>query len=822
LLVDFPAVAALPDSNKTSILQWMDHTENYPSNKELRAVGTNTPIAGTLTWADTFLTTTQSNDPATCRKSYVILVTDGNENCNGNAPGAAQTLHENGFDVFVVGFAIDGGGRASINAIAQAGGTDANSAIRGQDPSADYAYFANNTSQLQNALAVIFGEIKKGSFSRTAPTLSSDLNNLYLGYFEMPGWKGHLRKYPSDVITDVGLSQAIDYDWDAGDVLSPGGLVPTPNPDVGADGAALSYSTPTPGLVKVRWGDRVLYGPSRPSGNPPSGLQSGPWIQSDLLNAVNPATAVSIPCASIGLSSPTTSQSAENILKFTMNPGFCGGLYKGARDPNWRLGDIYHSDSIIVGPPGEVGVGTEAEVNAYVTFRENYKDRETVIYVGANDGSLHAISKSDGVEKWAWVPNNLSGKLRDQRNGHQIYVDSSPTVRDVYFNGAWKTVLISGERQGGNYYFAIDITDPNNPKPLWEFTHARLGQTWSKPAIGRVQTGNDSYKWVAFVGGGWTSATNTVGCSTSTTGCATTLLVIDIETGTLLNSTTPQLNRFNVGDLGAATPNVVNGLVAPPRALERVFGVVDTVFLGDLDGRLWKFDVTGGASGGNINQWDKCLLYDPVNETPPLPRRPIYKRVSMFSLGSYTYVAFGTGDESQPASSDREWLYVIRDPGKGKCPPTTDENCLITQDGSKAFWYTGKGGQQCQVVDIDGNVLASESCLKAGEKILGRPIAINKRLYFTTYTSTNVCATGTGKFYQIDFQNVQGCDAAQLSVNFINLGPGVPTQAVPIFTEKFTYLGSARVPSGTQPPVFDVPFREPSRITFPVSWREVF
>jgi hypothetical protein len=793
----------------------MDHVENYSGgNFELRADGA-TPLGGILTWANTFLTNTRDSEKtiAPCRKHYVVLITDGNETCGGNPVNAATTLHNNGFDVFVLGFAIQGGGQASVNAIAIAGGTDSDRDGDNNPNTGNAAYFASNAAELQLALAEIFGEIKKGSFSRTAPTLSSDLNNLYLGYFEMPGWKGHLLEYKTANIIVTGLNQSFPHNWDAGEVLSPGGDNPLPNPDVGADGAALSNTNPTPGLMRVLWGSRVLYGPATS------------WTA--LLNAVNPSPTVSIPCASIGLSSPTASQSAENILKFTMNPGFCGGLYKGARDAIWRLGDIYHSESIIVGPPREIGVGTEAEVAAYVTFRNINKDRKKMIYVGANDGSLHAFEdkgdgKGDGVENWMWVPNNLLGKLRDQRNGHQIYVDSSPTVRDVYINGAWKTVLISGERQGGNYYFAIDVTDPDNPKPLWEFTHARLGQAWSKPAIGRVQTGSDAYKWVAFVGGGWTSATNTVGCNTSTSGCATTLLVIDIESGTLLNSTTPQLNRFNVGDLGAATPNVVNGLVAPPRALERVFGVVDTVFLGDLDGRLWKFDVTGGASGGNINQWDKCLLYDPVNETPPLPRRPIYKRVSMFSLGSYTYVAFGTGDESQPASSDREWLYVIRDPGKGKCPPTTDENCLITQDGSKAFWYTGKGGQQCQVVDIDGNVLASESCLKAGEKILGRPIAINKRLYFTTYTSTNVCATGTGKFYQIDFQNVQGCDAAQLSVNFINLGPGVPTQAVPIFTEKFTYLGSARVPSGTQPPVFDVPFREPSRITFPVSWREVF
>jgi type IV pilus assembly protein PilY1 len=90
-------------------------------------------------------------------------------------------------------------------------------------------------------------------------------------------------------------------------------------------------------------------------------------------------------------------------------------------------------------------------------------------------------------------------------------------------------VVVSGERGGGNYYFAVDGTDPSNPKILWEWTDpaGRLGFTWSRPEIGWVRL-NGQEKFVAFVGGGY-SSTDNVG---------NTFYVVDIETGTKLRGFT--------------------------------------------------------------------------------------------------------------------------------------------------------------------------------------------------------------------------------------------------------------------------------------------
>jgi hypothetical protein len=766
LLVNFPATPDPSDTNKSAILQWMNHTEDYAAgNRELRGDG-STPIDLTLQWANNYLARVRSADTATCRRNFVILLTDGNETCGGTPPNAATTLHDNGFDVFVIGFAIPGGGQASINAIARAGGTDANQDGDDNPNTGDAAYFANSPQQLQDALNDIIAHIKRGAFTRSAPTLSTDGQNVYLGYFNLPGWKGHLVEYSVSNLA-VGFNQFPTENWDAGTLV----------PAVGADNAALTYTTPSTGLMRVQWGSRVLYAPAT--------------NQTALLNAVNPTPTVSIPCASIGLSSPTASQSAENILKFTMNPGFCNSAYKGARYANWRLGDIYHSEAIVVGPPRGVSNDT-----TYQDFKAANATRKKVVYVGANDGSLHAFNAA-GEEIWVWVPNNLLGKLRDQRLGHQFYVDSSPTASDVYINGAWKTVLISGERQGGNYYFAIDITDPDNPKPLWEFTHARLGETWSKPAIGVVATSSTQAKWAAFLGGGRPSTA--VGCNPTSSGCATTLLVIDIENGQLIPSA-GQLNNLDVGDLSGSPEN---GLVAPPALSRGSTGLVETVYLGDLEGRLWKFDV----STKGVNSWSTCLLYDPENATDDNPlvddRRPIYHRTSVFTLSNGLFVAFGTGDETQPASSYRERVYIVRDPGKGECPSPVGSLA--------AYWYTGKGGV---TPECSTNLGVSCPQLAVGEKILGRPIVYAGFLIFTTYTSTNPCETGTSKLYVVDLN-----EPGIMVMTIYDLGGGVASKPVATAEGK-VYVASSN-PQEFEKPVFHVlDLGVPgARLK---SWREIF
>lgn len=210
---------------------------------------------------------------------------------------------------------------------------------------------------------------------------------------------------------------------------------------------------------------------------------------------------------------------AKNVVAYTDSILATDNFGCNATKP---IGDIVNSTPVVVGPPP-----FWYPFDNYTTFR-NTTTRDTMVYIGANDGSLHAIRLVDGVEQWAFVPKSMHDKLNlaqsdplydrcAQQYCHQYYVDGSPIVGDVYadFDGnstkEWRTMLVIGEREGGEAYFALDVTsgenldDPSDPtKYLWEFTDSELGQTWADPSISRTGIKDSSEAaWGTFFGSGY-------------------------------------------------------------------------------------------------------------------------------------------------------------------------------------------------------------------------------------------------------------------------------------------------------------------------------
>jgi hypothetical protein len=187
------------------------------------------------------------------------------------------------------------------------------------------------------------------------------------------------------------------------------------------------------------------------------------------------------------------------------------------------IGDIINSTPVVIGfPPFWY------PFDGYRDFARNM-NREPMIYVGANDGLLHAFRLSDGVEQWAFMPHNLQAKLDKADDPlfdrcapeycHQYFVDGNPIAADVYAdfygdtNKEWCTILVVGEREGGQAYFALDVTsgrpiDDQDPTIyLWEFSDSQLGETWSDPAVERVAIKDVSpgieTAWGAYFGSGY-------------------------------------------------------------------------------------------------------------------------------------------------------------------------------------------------------------------------------------------------------------------------------------------------------------------------------
>ncbi|NQT68526.1 MAG: PQQ-binding-like beta-propeller repeat protein [Desulfobacteraceae bacterium] len=192
---------------------------------------------------------------------------------------------------------------------------------------------------------------------------------------------------------------------------------------------------------------------------------------------------------------------------------------------NWLckdIGDIINSTPVVVGTP---------PFNYTFDGYEAWKDgmsRDAMIYIGANDGALHAFDLATGAEKWAFVPENLQAKLMlatgnsaydmcDAGYCHQYFVDGSPKAADIYDTTAstWKSILVVGEGEGGEAYFALDVTYGKafddldaaiQSKFLWEFTDTELGQTWNDPNIKRVLDSSATAAWAVFFGSGYSAS----------------------------------------------------------------------------------------------------------------------------------------------------------------------------------------------------------------------------------------------------------------------------------------------------------------------------
>jgi len=263
------------------------------------------------------------------------------------------------------------------------------------------------------------------------------------------------------------------------------------------------------------------------------------------------------------------------------------------------------------------------------------------VFYGANDGMLHAINASTGAERWAYIPSMLVAKLNKlwvTPYVHEYYVDGSVNVSNVGTTAAPQNILVGTLGQGGKGIYALDVTTLTAAadtdaasKALWEITpaaitkggvrsnstsYANMGDTFSTPTLYPVETGANA----VIVGNGYNNAGN---------GHAT-LLVIDTKTGALIKEI----------DTGVGTVASPNGLSTPAAVDSNSNGLADIVFAGDINGNMWKFDMTSSSP----TAWKAILLYNTANNAATPAGQPITMMpgVARHPNGGYM-VTFATG-----------------------------------------------------------------------------------------------------------------------------------------------------------------------------------
>ncbi len=381
----------------------------------------------------------------------------------------------------------------------------------------------------------------------------------------------------------------------------------------------------------------------------------------------------------------------------------------GYRQRRGLLGAVVNSQAVYVGrpsapyndsfPPTGGVVAPESEmkggirIHSYRRFAADRRMRAPTIYLGANDGMLHAfdatapgispgevdVHPDPGAERWAYVPRaiwrKLPGLARSRDVAFDPNVDGTPVVRDVFFaSGArkgWHTLLVAGLRYGGRGIYALDVTDAaasegDAPtRVLWEFDATssgggELGYTFGQPAVARLAHG----RWAVLLPGGYFPHGDTDPAAKRTTA---SLYVLDAQTGELVRELKTPDGLAGYG-LGSPVPGDYNG-----------DQVDDVAFAGDLAGNLWRFDL-GSANPAN---WSVSPVFRPKT----VGERSVTTMPRLFAdpySGAFT-VVFGTGrylgssDVDPRTGTVRQALYGIREMTARGSPVVEGDASLVRQ-----------------------------------------------------------------------------------------------------------------------------------------------
>ncbi|MCB1582821.1 MAG: hypothetical protein KDI92_07140 [Xanthomonadales bacterium] len=422
--------------------------------------------------------------------------------------------------------------------------------------------------QLEHALTALLERLKnRRTGSSSVATISSNIitenTNLYRTSFDSSDWSGSVISQEVTADGTLGNNQ-----WDAACLLTGG--------PCGALGGADVAQNPTPDNRKIFTYDRF----SKTQHN----FEDGSLSTHHVLQLAKAKQVLNL--------TATIPQVIDYLRGDRSLEKRNGGVF---RDRRVLLGDVIHSSAKVVRGPSE-SYNDDAFPNdsnikqddntygnrEYKDFKADNATRQNILLVGANDGMLHAFDANTGIEKWAFIPSQALDNihlLTDPDYTHQNYVDSTPIVRDVYIGGAtggWKTIAVGGLRLGGQGYYALDITDPNNPSVLWEFTEkndVEMGYSYGEPFITRLPDN----KWVALLPNGYNSIVND---GLQGTG-QSVLYMVDIVDGSLVK-------KFTTGEGSYTRPNGMAGAVVSDVKYD-ITG--DVIFVGDLRGDIYRIDL---------------------------------------------------------------------------------------------------------------------------------------------------------------------------------------------------------------------------------------
>jgi len=687
------------------------------------------------------------NSKASCQKNFLIIISDGHWS-DRRATMIAENLYKNkGIQTFVIGFGSSVGAGSYSHAnyvkIAKAGGTYPDSPL-----------YSGNWQHLYETLSSYIRQAISSNLTFTAPVIMpgiSTADHLFqstFSYKKNHQWKGQLTKYKLQ--SDGTLGATV---WDAGkkldDKSESNRKIWTIANNMGISTSTNNFTTANlAGLKNLIWEN---------SGKSPTDIEG-----TGLINFVRGVDAYD----EDGDSSKT--------------------------DKRWKLGDVYHSRLALVGKPSASVTDKSSKSNSeayyryqnnYDTFKNTHKTRKEIVYVGANDGMLHAFDSISGEELWGFIPPTMLQSLRSMvstkaNSSHSIYgVDGSPVVKDIFYNNQWRTVLLNGMGRGGHGYFALDITNADSPVFLFafqndpvnsqiyhwddagnrtdmgyvsgipaEYDYSKLGEAWSTPTIIAMPVGK-TRKWVAVFGAGYNGGVNT--------NYGSAVYVIDLEDKGKV------LKRIDLVD---STNNIANSLPATltaitPDTTSKAKYKGAMFYFADLEGKFWKLNLT-----------NKDTLYETTEffnaeATQENDRMVFFQVTPSIGVDGNLWLYYGAGNQQKlqrMSSNIKNRIFGFKDVNFPEFKAVSSSTVKKLNNNTYVGGVCPTNADLGWYVDLD-----------AHEKITGKLAVYNETIYASRYVpnNKNLCSPGSS----VLSEHGSACGKTSRKTN---LGEGIATGAI--------------------------------------------
>ena len=431
------------------------------------------------------------------------------------------------------------------------------------------------------------------------------------------------------------------------------------------------------------------------------------------------------------------------------------------------IGDIVHSNPTIVSGPKKNIAGA-----AYQAFLTAHSGRKTAVYVGANDGMLHAFRTDLGAEYFAYIPKMIFPKLNalTTRNyNHKSYVDGGIVAAEAKVGSNWKTVLASTMGDGAQGIFALDISDPEHFNAdhgaLWEFSDADdpdIGNIFSPPLIAKFLKSTSSqgvpiYEYFVVVASGvnnYRDDGNSTMDNPPTASPGGALFLLSLNKTSADNWIRNQ-NYFKFPIPNSAIVSTKQSGLSAPALVTGGDDAVRIAYAGDLQGNLWKFDFTAHTALNLASARSIFQARDSNNNLQPITTPP---KVVFAPQGGYV-VLFGTGkflENSDIRTHAQQSFYGIFDslaPTYSVANRTVLEKRTLTgTPTSTKLQLTGNNFSYFGSASKNGWYLDFPDTQVSGERIIAPPILSYGKIFFNSLLPANTACekNNSGRTYALN------------------------------------------------------------------------